>query len=85
MKFSWASPLWQFLAGDLQVGQRQVEKKDGAQVLEFGQDIGPVKVENAVGFGPAVAEILDLDAQFIVQLPEQALLEHQDLFLGGLG
>ena len=51
----------------------------------LGQDIGPVKVENAVGFGPAVAEILELDAQFIVQLTKQALLEHQDLFLGGLG
>ena len=54
-------------------------------MLDLGQDVGPVEVEEAEGFGLAVAEVLELDAELVLELPEQALLVDEDLFLGRLG
>ena len=54
-------------------------------MFDLSQDIGPVKGEKTVGIDLTVAEILELNLELALQFRKQALLEDEDLLLGGLG
>jgi hypothetical protein len=54
-------------------------------MLDLGLNEGPVKVDEAEGLDLAVAEILELDVELVLEFAEQVPLEDEDLLLGGLG